>query len=142
MPEVRLHEPNRHGDGRDQGGADVLQKQEHDDEDQADRLDQRPHHLLDGDPDEGGGVVGVDDPHPRGKVLLQFGHLGLDPVAGLQGVGAGGEADRHPSQRLRITSYNVCYTKLLRAAVELRGADQAAGIETENKAEELRRDAA
>ncbi len=54
---------HRHGDGGDQGGPDILQEEEHDDKDQADRLDQGLDHLFDGDLDKGGGVVGIDHLH-------------------------------------------------------------------------------
>ena len=38
---------HRHRDGRDEGGAEVLQEQEHHQEDEHDGLDQRLDHLLD-----------------------------------------------------------------------------------------------
>ncbi len=38
---------DRHGEGRDDRRADVLQEQEHHQEDQDDGLDQRLHHVLD-----------------------------------------------------------------------------------------------
>ena len=49
---------HRHHDGRDDGVADVLQEQEHHDEDQHHRLDQRHQHLVDRGLDDGGDVVG------------------------------------------------------------------------------------
>jgi hypothetical protein len=58
---------HRHGDGRDQRGAEVLQEQVHHQEDQHHRLDQRLHHFLDRDLDEGRGVVGTTYSTPAGK---------------------------------------------------------------------------
>ena len=52
------HQHHRHGDGRDQGGAEVLQEQIHHEEDQQDRLQQRFDHISDGGLYEGGRLVG------------------------------------------------------------------------------------
>ncbi len=49
---------HRHRDGGDEGGADVLQEQEHDDKHQKDRLQQGLHHLFDGYLDKRGCIVG------------------------------------------------------------------------------------
>src|SRR6266571_9251457 len=109
---------HRHRDRRDQGGADVLQEEEHDDEYEEDRLDQGAHHLFDGDLDKGGGVIGIDHLHAGGHVFLQLGHLGLDPVAGFQRVGTGRQADSHPSQRFSV---------VVRLNLVVLGADFALG---------------
>src|SRR6185369_13300477 len=95
-------ENHRHGNGGDQGGTDVLQEKEHDDKDQKDRNYQGLNYLCDGDLDKGSGVVGIDDLHAGREVPGQFLHLGLDPVAGFQGIGPCCQADRHAPQRLAV----------------------------------------
>ena len=45
---------HRHRDGGDHGGADVLQEEKHDDEDQKDSFDQGVYHLFNGNLDKGG----------------------------------------------------------------------------------------
>ena len=45
-------------------------------------------HLVDGGPDEGGGVVGVDDLHALREIAAHLLHLGLDGVGRIQGVRA------------------------------------------------------
>ena len=62
---------HRHRDGRDQRRPEVLQEQEHDQEDQHDRLEQRLHHLLDRQLDERRRVVGVDDFDAGGEVAAE-----------------------------------------------------------------------
>ena len=54
----RADQRYRHGDQRDQGGAEVAEEQEDDDDDEDERLEQRVHDLLDAFLDEGRGVVG------------------------------------------------------------------------------------
>jgi hypothetical protein len=49
---------DRHHDGGDEGRAQILQEDEHHDEDEHDRLGQRDQHLLDRDRYEQAGVVG------------------------------------------------------------------------------------
>ena len=111
-------EHHRHRDGGDQCRPEVLQEEEHDDEDQEDRLHQGVYHLFDGDLHEGGGVVGIDHLHSRRKVLGEFRHLCLNPVCGLQGVGAGRQPDRHSTHRLPVVE---------RLNVVVFGADLAFG---------------
>ena len=89
-----------HGDGRDQGGAEVLQEEVHDQEHQDHRLDESGHHLTDRDAHEGRGVVGVNGLHARGKIGGQVSHLAFHRVGGLQGIGPGGQADRHAGSGL------------------------------------------
>ena len=86
---------HRHRDGRDQGGPDVPHEQPHDQEDQKDGLEEGLHHLVDGHLDEGGGVVGVDDLHPRGEVAAHLRHLGLDRIGRFQGIRARRLPDGH-----------------------------------------------
>src|SRR6185369_5781637 len=93
---------HRHGNGWNQGGTDVLEEEEHDDKDQEDRNYQGLHYLLDGDLDKGGGIVGIDDLHAGREVSGQLLHLGLDAVAGFQGVGSCRQANRHAPQRLAV----------------------------------------
>ncbi len=93
----RRHHPegteqhHRHRDGRDQGGAEVLQEQIHDAEHQENRLDQGLHHLLDGDLHKRRGVVGVDDLHIGREVIRQLIELGTHLLGGIQRVGAGSQ---------------------------------------------------
>ncbi|KAF5044627.1 hypothetical protein DSECCO2_489720 [anaerobic digester metagenome] len=54
-----------HGDGRDEGGPEVLQEEVHDQEDQDHGFKQRADHLLDGDAHEGRRVEGGYDLHAR-----------------------------------------------------------------------------
>ena len=78
----RTEEHHRHGDRGNDGGAEVLQEQQHHDEDERNRLGQRLHHFFDGDADERRGVERVVDPKPmreRGLELLQ---ALLDGIAG------------------------------------------------------------
>ena len=82
-----------HGYGGDQGGAEVLQEEVHDAEDQHYGLEQRLHHLLDGDLHKGGGVVGIDHLHIAGEVGGERVDLGLHLLGGIQRVGAGSQLD-------------------------------------------------
>ena len=70
---------HRHGEGRDQGGADAAEKQIDDDDDEDERLDQRLLHLLDGVLDEGRGVVGHLPGEILRKPLLQLGRACPSP---------------------------------------------------------------
>ncbi len=91
----RAQQNHGHGDGGDQGGPPVLQEQEDHQEDQDDGLDQGLHHLLDGLPDEGGGVDGGGVADRRREGLGQLRQPRLDGVGGVQGVGSRRQADRH-----------------------------------------------
>ena len=53
----RAQKRDGHDDGRDEGVAQVLQEEEHDDEDQHYRLKQGMQYLVDGEVDEGGTVI-------------------------------------------------------------------------------------
>ena len=95
---------DRHRQRRDQGGADVLQEQIHDDKDQHDRLDQGLDHLFDRDFHEGRRIEGHDIAHPFGEERRQF----LDPLFDgggcIQRVGTGGKADRHTGRRIAVVA--------------------------------------
>ena len=79
---------HRHGDGRDQGGAPVLQEHVHHQHHQDDGFDQRHHHVMDGEADEGGVVHRIDHLHAGRQGGAQFFAPGLDRIHGLQRVGA------------------------------------------------------
>ncbi len=85
---------HRDGDGGDQGGAPVLEEQEHHQEDQDDGLGQGLDHLLDGLLDEGGCVERDDVFDPRREGLRQLRHPRLHELGSVQGVGARGQLDR------------------------------------------------
>ena len=95
---------HRHGDGGNQGGAEVLEEQVHHQEDQDDRLHQGLQHLLDGQPDEGGGVVGEHRLDALGEELLQLGETVPHQVGGVQGVGAGGQLDGQAGGGLAVVA--------------------------------------
>ena len=84
----RPHDGHGHGEAGDQRGAPVLEEQEHHEEHQHHRLEQRLHHLLDGNLHEGRGIVGDAVGHAHGERLGQFLHLGLDHFGGGEGVRA------------------------------------------------------
>ena len=92
-------EDDRHGNRGNQRGPNVPEKEPHDQEDQQDRFEERFHHLFDGDPNEGSGVIGIDVLHSRGKVPAQLRHLRLDGIGRVEGVGARRLADRDGAGR-------------------------------------------
>ena len=93
---------DRHDDGRDQGVADVLQEQEHHDEDEHHRLDQRVQHLLDRGIDRRRDVVGDVPLHRVGEELRQLLHLGADGLRGLDGVAVGRQRHRDARRRAAV----------------------------------------
>src|SRR3546814_16821469 len=72
----KQHDWNR--DRRDNRGAPVLQKQEHHEEDEHDRLDQGVHHLFYREAYERGGVVWKGNLDVGGEALGDRLHFGLD----------------------------------------------------------------
>ena len=109
---------DRHRDGRDQRGAPVLQEDEHDHEHQDHRLDQGAHHVLDGEFDEGRGVVGEGDLHVGREARGDLVDLGLHGLCGAEGVGAGRQLDAHAAGGLAVEAGGEGVTVLahLRAA--------------------------
>ncbi len=95
-------EHHRDRDGRDQGGAEVPEEEQHDQEDEDHGLDEGLHHLVDGHGYEGGRLVGVVDLDPRGEIGGELVELGLDELGGVQRVGARGQADEHAGGRLPV----------------------------------------
>ena len=91
----RADDGHRHGDQRDERRPPVLQEDQHDDADQHDRLQQRPHHVVDRLADEGRGVVGdvVVDAR-RGSACFSSSILRLHAVGDVQRVGARKLVDR------------------------------------------------
>ena len=95
----RIAEDGEHAEGAEQHDRNgqcgnerrpkILQEDEHDDEDEHDRFEQRLDHVLDRQPDEGRGVIGVDGGHALRKGRRQSGDGGLDGLGGADGVGAG-----------------------------------------------------
>ena len=91
---------HRHHDSRDDGVADVLQEQEHHDEDQHHRFDQRHQHLVDRGLDDGCDVVGdlvADIGREEARQLL---HLGFDGARGRERVA--GRRQQHRKARGRL----------------------------------------
>ena len=87
---------------RDQRRAPVLQEQEHDEKDQHHRLDQRLHHFLDRNLDEGRGIVRDRPGDIVGQARADFGHPFVDPLGGCERIGACRQLDRHAGHRLTI----------------------------------------
>ena len=95
---------HRHGDGRDQRGAEVLQEQVHHQEHQHDRLEQRLHDLLDGDAHEGRGVVGINELQAGREEGRQLVHGGAHRVGGIQSVRPGASLTARPAAGLPLYS--------------------------------------
>ncbi len=93
---------HRDGDGRNQGGPEVLQEDVDREDDQQDRDDQRLHHLGDRLRDVLGGVVGDRPLEPLGEVAGEVLHRRPDPVRHRQGVGAGDLVDAQKARRLAV----------------------------------------
>ena len=93
---------HRHCDGRDQRRPPVLQEQEHDEEDEYHRLDQRMDHLLDRQPHERRGVERIDDLHVGREALGDRLDLGLDRIDGVKRVGTRRKPDAKARRRLAV----------------------------------------
>ena len=91
---------HRHHDGRDDGVTDILQEQEHHDEHQHHRLDQRHQHLVDRGLDDGGDVIGNLVADIGREELRQFLHLGFDGAGG--GERVAGRRQQHRKARGRV----------------------------------------
>ena len=83
----------RHGDGGDQRGAEVLQKQVHHKEHQHHGFDQRLDHFFDRDAHKRRGVVGLVGLHPGGVELAQLGQFGIYAAHRVERIGTGGQLD-------------------------------------------------
>ena len=86
---------HRHGDRRDQRGAQVLQKDEHHQHHQHHGLGQGDDHLPDGGAHEGRGVGADEVVDLVGEEGLELGQLGRHGVGHGHGVGAVGQHDAH-----------------------------------------------
>ena len=75
---------DRNGDRWDQGRAEVLKKEVHDEEDEDDRDAERFDDFLDGKLNERRCVVGVDDVDPRREVGAEALDGGADGFDGLE----------------------------------------------------------
>ena len=93
---------DRHREGGDQCGANVLQEHEHDDEHERDGFDECLDHFLDGEAHEWRGVERGDGLHSRGKQALQLLERRADAVGGVERIGARGELNRHARRRLPV----------------------------------------
>ena len=96
------HQHHRHRDRRDQRGAEVLQEQVHDQEDQHHGLDQRLDHLLDGDAHERRRVVGLDHLDAGREELAELVELRIDALDRVERVRAGRQLDRQARRRLAV----------------------------------------
>ena len=83
------HNSHRHGNERDDGGAPVLQEDEHHNRHQSDGVAQGLEHLDNRFLDERRGVVNDFIIQPLGEALFQLVHLVIHTLGGGQGVGAG-----------------------------------------------------
>src|SRR3546814_6660126 len=89
-------------DRRDNRGAPVLQKQEHHEEDEHERLDQGVHHLFYREAYERGGVVWKGNLDVGGEALGDRLHFGLDRVDRVERIGARSQLDAETGGRLAI----------------------------------------
>ncbi len=79
-------EGNRHGDGRDDGGAPALEKHVNDQHDQGHGLRQRFDHFLDRDLDKARSVIGRVVGHTGRKTLGQLIHLRACAAYGIERI--------------------------------------------------------
>ncbi len=80
----------------------ALKEDEHDEDDQDHRLDQRLHHFLDRQLDEVGRVIGECVAESGGIILCQLLDPALHQVGGLQRVGAWSEEHRDARARMAV----------------------------------------
>ncbi|KAG1455043.1 hypothetical protein G6F57_015371 [Rhizopus arrhizus] len=93
---------HRDDQGRDQGGAEVLQEDQHHQEHQQHRFEQGLDHFLDRDLDEGGAVVRREPGHAGREAGLQLVHLAAHRFGNVQGVGARQQLDGEGAGRLAV----------------------------------------
>ena len=88
--EEGTYQRHRHGNGRNQRGAEILQEDVHHHKHQQEGFEEGLEHRLDGGVEETGHVVGDVIVHARRKAaLLDFLHALLDVLDDLAGIGAG-----------------------------------------------------
>ena len=95
-------ERHRHCGQWNNGRTPGLEKQDHHQHDQQDRLGQRVNDGLDGMPHKHGRIIDHGIIHALREVFLQFLHLGADIGGQLQGVGPGGLENRDGHRRLVV----------------------------------------
>ena len=95
---------DRHGHGRDQGGAEVLQEQIHHQEHQDDRFDQGLDHFFDGQFHERGRVERHLVAHAFRELLAQVAEHGLRRVGRVERVGTRRQLDRHAGGRMAVVA--------------------------------------
>src|SRR3989344_2413449 len=93
---------HRYSHGGDDGGAEVLQEQEHHQEHQHDRLDQGVYHTGNRFGHHWSGVIRHHRLHAWREERFQGRDRGTDGLGGVQGVGAGGQLDRHTGRRVAV----------------------------------------
>ena len=93
---------DRHGDGRDQGGAERAEEQVHHDHDQHEGFEQGLDHLVDGVHHEGRAVVEDLDAHALGEAGGEIVQGALQRARDLHRVGAGRQVDAHGHRRLAV----------------------------------------
>ncbi|RMW18800.1 hypothetical protein ALO98_200392 [Pseudomonas syringae pv. tagetis] len=93
----RAQQHHRYGDRGNQGSAQVLHEQEHDQHNQHDCLAQRLHHFPDRQADEGRRVIGNDrfQLHLRRVKRFQLLQFGLDRFTDAQRIRAGRQLNAH-----------------------------------------------
>ena len=93
---------HRHGNGRNQRGAEVLQKDVHDQHHQHHGFEQGLDHFFDRGADERRGVVAGKGFELVGKERLQLGDLGVDGSGHGHGVGTVGQHHAHAGAGLAV----------------------------------------
>jgi len=96
-----------HGDEGDQRRAQRAEEEEDHQPDEDEGLDQGVDHHLDGQPDEGGGVVGDDMLHAFGKARGKRPHGASDGFRGADRIGPGGEVDPDADGRLPVQRHRL-----------------------------------
>ena len=91
-----------HCDRGDQHRAPALQEDEHHEDHEQDRLEQRFLHLTHRQLDEGGRIIGIAVGQAVGEIGAKLGHPRLDAVGGLECVGARRQRDRHARSGVTI----------------------------------------
>ena len=95
-------EGDGHGDGGDEGGANVAQEEEDDEDDEDDGDDEGELDVVHGGADGGGAIEDGDEVLAGGDGGLEGGQCGLDAVDGGDDVGAGLAEDEHVDRGLAV----------------------------------------
>ena len=132
---------HRDGQGRDQRRAPVLQEDVDGEDDEPDGDEERPHDLLDRDPDELGRVVGTRVGHAVREARGEPRHGRLDPARHVEGVGARQLEDADERRRLAADAAerSVVLGAQLHAADVAESQHRAIGPRAENDLLELGR---